>query len=251
LRKTVRKTAVEWATHHWSPLIGCSTGCVYCFARAYGRRFGASQGCQQCADFVPHLHENEFPATWPTNPSVVFVVPRGDLWSAGVPQEWRDRVFVQLRKAFREDRPLDFVILTKRPQEITAKDRRWFVDCWSLWVGVSVTGPEDAWRYRALCEAVPAGRRLLSMEPLLERTHGICEGEYPAWAIIGPQTPVMHTDHEMSAIVRYTVELWGGPGGIPVFVKPAAQKAWPGVPLVQEWPDSMYYKPAASGQAGD
>lgn len=256
MRRTVRPTEIEWATDAWSPVVGClgPTGtpdaparCPGCYAHSYCRRFGASLGCQQCANFAPHVHENEFPALWPKRPSVVFVGPRTDLWSAGVPQEWRDRVFSQLRGAQERAVPMDAVVLTKRPQEFTEDDCEWFQELSHLWVGVSVTGPEDAWRYQALCDAVPAGRRVLSIEPLLSAANIPGSVTVPDWLIIGPLTPVRKPDEELGTrtarIIRDAKAL-----GSAVFVKRAAEKAWPGVPLVQKWPNAMYYKPEQGGR---
>jgi protein gp37 len=240
MRKTVRPTKIDWSQFAWNPIVGCRNGCPFCYARSYCKRFGNALGCPDCAVFEPHIHESEFPATWPTTPAVVFVGPRTDLWSAGVPQEWRNRVYIEVMHA-RDAGNVDCVILTKRPQEMTDWDRQYIALLKNLWVGVSVTGPLDMGRYKLLCDAVPAGRRVLSMEPFLCSAWHDGEEGTPDWAIIGPRTPVAKPLSMLADRARQCVEFWQM-NAIPVFVKGAAQKAWPGVPLVQEWPAEMHYK---------
>jgi protein gp37 len=195
MRKTVRPTEIDWATHAWGPVEGCwgPTGtpdaparCPGCYAESYCRRFHR--------DFAPHLCENEFPAAWSQKPAVVFVGPRTDLWSAGVPQEWRDRVFAEIWKC---EEPMDAVVLTKRPQEFTDADREWFLDIPYLWVGVSVAGPDDWIRYCTLCLNGPrADRRVLSIEPMLSDPRPPGKDPRPGWLMIGPRTPVCKQDPE-------------------------------------------------------
>ena len=179
---------------------------------------------------------------------MVFVGPRTDLWSAGAPQEWRTRIWEELYEGVCHEYPVDAVVLTKRPQEITGADMNWFTRLKHLWVGVSVTGPEDMHRWTWLGEAVPLGRRVLSIEPLLYCGDNLLwTAVRPDWTMIGPRTPVTGSlpggDVTPQEVVRGFVK-----DGLKLFVKPAAEKAWPGVPMVQEWPEEMYFK--GGGQDG-
>jgi protein gp37 len=252
-KQTVQRTDIEWATHRWNPVTGCCgpqgtledpKPCWFCYGDTMARRFHGG-------DFTPRLHEERFPPQWPTKPSVVFGGSTTDFWSAGVPQDWRDRVFAEVLRAQVFGMPVDCVVLTKRPQEFTDADRRWFASLRHLLVGVSVTGPQDAWRYGELCKSVPAGRRVLSMEPLLSGDDWpTLEELLPAWAILGPRTPVRASewlrDEAARELAAHFME-----HGVPLFVKPSAAKAWPGVPLVQEWPAGMYYKPVPPAEGSE
>lgn len=243
-KPTVKRSRIPWCQYQWPCLRGCCgpegrvknpQPCEWCYARSRCRRFHV--------DFTPRLCEENFPATWPTKPSIVFLAPEADLWSAGVPQEWRDRVFAEVLRAQKEGILADVVALTKRPQEITEADRTWFRALKHLWVGVSITRPAEQGRFAELCKVGPLeGRRVISYEPLLESGVWGPNPDKPNWVLIGPRTPVGKQapgiEQAAKDAVHSAQEL-----GIPVFVKPAAAKAWRGVPIVQQWPGAMYYQP--------
>ena len=257
--------AIGWCHQTVNLVVGCLNNCdggEWCYARKRAHRVahqmqgvfektGKGPGfCQDCHDFRPHIHPERLAqiSRKRRSPVVMFVGSMCDFWSDGVPQEWRDRMFSQMMGAQARGLPVDFVVLTKRPQEFTAQDGWWFRCFTHLWVGVSVTGPEDMHRYVTLCESVPQARVILSVEPLLAYGPEIAERfPPPAWAIVGPQTPVRRPNPETGKGVKKAVAFWQR-CGVPVFVKPSAAKAWPGVPLVQEWPEEMFFKPTSGGE---
>ena len=92
-------------------------------------------------------------------------------------------------------------------------------------------------RWDELCDEVPAGRRILSLEPLAGWVT-LMEPK-PDWLIIGPETPVKrHAMRpcwaELQDMLREARE-----EGVSVWMKTACEKAWPGIELVQERPETM------------
>lgn len=243
----MRRTDIDWATHVWNPIKGClgPTGtvefpapCSFCYAKTLLHRFGAYLGCQQCADFTPHLHEGELEEPQGRGHKIVFAGSVTDLLSAGVKQEWRDAMW----RVMLANPQNQYIVLTKRPQEITRRDASHILRAENLWVGVSATNQREYLkRMMSLLDAcVPWGRTLLSLEPLLEIVH-VEPTLRPSWVIIGPMTGQRaQVPHSNAAAI--TVSSFSH-SGVPVWMKRSSEKAWPEWPAgweyPQERPDAM------------
>ncbi len=211
----MNKSKIEWCTHTWNPIVGCTHGCDYCYARNMGKRIyechvgrnykihKSEVGCQvppceKCRDFVPHFHPERLDGPGKVKkPGRVFVCSMGDFYDPAVDREWQ----TDIRRVIRESPQHQFLILTKQPQ----LHIRQFINCAdkydlcypNLWQGVSVTGPDDLWRIDELIKRVPA-RRFVSFEPLLgciSKLDIIDRLAYIDWVIIGAQTnPTVNPD---------------------------------------------------------
>ncbi len=217
-------TGIDWAEFSWNPLVGCSHGCAYCYAREQAKR---QVGCADCVAFVPHFHPERLdqPRERKT-PATIFAVSMGDAFDPHVLPEWQEALWQAMRQAAWHT----FVVLTKRPDLIA------FDPPANLLVGVTVTSNADAWRVATLCERIPE-RRVVSFEPL----HGPCDavpvGDL-AWAIIGAETG--RRANRVVPEVAWARELRdrAQAAGVPVFDKgnlvPILQAA--GVTVQQEGP---------------
>ncbi len=93
----------------WNPVTGCTHFCYYCWARRLAMT--KLRHTKRYRDgFLPKIHEEEFKKKF--NGGVVFVSDMGDLFSAGVPDEWIMRVIEHVRKFPNTY----FLFLTKNPQ---------------------------------------------------------------------------------------------------------------------------------------
>ena len=183
-------------------------------------------------------------------PRTVFVGSMCDLWSEGVEQAWRTRIYAAIEAVENPDSA--FVVLTKSPQNITEEDRRGWPA--KLWVGASLTGgpvaewehpDRDEMRWNLLCRSVPPERRILCAEPLLGsvwESAGIPIGksDIAAWIIIGPQTGGGAVRPERWWIKELVTA--GKDWDIPVWMKPACvdpRWGYPDLELVRQKPEGV------------
>lgn len=169
------KTKIEWATHTWSPITGCShagsPGCDHCYARRMAKRLVGRAGYPESPhEFDVTLHPDRLdqPLHW-KKPRVVFVCSMSDLFHEDVPFEFIGKVF-----AFAI--PADwhtFLILTKRPERMRefvswfkAKTGLFLTSFRHIWLGVTVETQAELWRAQELVD-IPAAKRFVSVEPCL------------------------------------------------------------------------------------
>ena len=96
----------------------------------------------------------------------VFCMSLGDFWDNQVPDEWR----IEALNVIRQCRNLDWLILTKRPQNILKMlPPDWGSLGWShVWLGATVENMVEARRRIPILLRVPARVHWLSVAPLLE-----------------------------------------------------------------------------------
>lgn len=166
------RTAIAWCDHTCNFWMGCtkvSPGCDHCYAEARDKRFsagahwGAGAPRQERLDAAEKdlLRWNRKAADEGVRRRV-FINSLSDFFDNEVPQVWRDAAW----STFRICENLDFLLLTKRPQNI----RRMMLYPWTLpnvWLGTTAVNQEEADRnVRALLGA-EAAVHFVSYEPAL------------------------------------------------------------------------------------
>jgi protein gp37 len=205
-------TTIEWTDANWNPVTGCtkvSAGCDHCYAEAFAERFRGVPGHPYEQGFDLRLWPDRLviPLHW-RKPRRIFVNSMSDLFHAGVPEVFIERVFATMAACPQHT----FQVLTKRPRrmqavvaspEFAAGVKRAVADThlpgrkpgvappdwpgWPLpnvWLGVSVESQEVAWRIDWLARTL-AAVRFLSCEPLLaplDLTPWLWEEAGPEWA---------------------------------------------------------------------
>jgi protein gp37 len=161
-------TGIDYVHATWNPVVGCSNGCWYCYARRLNNRFKWIKDFSWPQYFPERLAQ---PLHW-KKPRRIFVCSMGDLFDPRVPDQWRVAV-ADACKACPQHR---FLFLTKRwwmEAYLTAKTPEWVPanlfppNCW---FGVSVSSVEE------LCSnAIPFVEGMftdrsvfISFEPLIE-----------------------------------------------------------------------------------
>ena len=180
---------IEWTDATWNPVTGCtkiSPGCDHCYAERFAERFRGVDHHPYTQGFDLRLHEARLdqPRRW-MKPRRVFVNSMSDLFHTDVGTDFIDRVFAVMEEA---DRHI-YQILTKR----SGRMRRYLNGRYReraapphIWCGVSVEDNLRKARIRHLHRS-QAAVRFLSIEPLLERLHGLdLEGIH--WVIVGGES---------------------------------------------------------------
>lgn len=160
-----RQSPIEWTDATWNPVTGCtkvSPGCDNCYAQTFAERWRGVTGhpYERGFDLTLRPHKILEPLSW-QKPHTIFVNSMGDLFHAGVPDEFIFQVFDTMQRASWHR----FQVLTKRSERLARLARR-LTFTPNIWIGVSVESPEAYWRIHQLQE-VPAEIRFLSCEPLL------------------------------------------------------------------------------------
>lgn len=188
---------IEWTDHTFNPWIGCtniSPGCEHCYAEAIALRFGHAQ-------WGNHPRNRTSEGTWrkPYQWSAkgkefksthgrrqrVFCASMADVFDNQAPREWRHDLFALIRDC----RRLDWLLLTKRPQNIRKMlPADWGDGYRNVWLGV--TGENQEWfdRRWSILQRIPAAVRFISYEPAIGPLRLPRHGPVPDWLISGGES---------------------------------------------------------------
>ena len=178
-------SGIEWTDATWNPVTGCtkvSPGCKNCYAERLAIRLRAMRIPRYRNGFAVTLQADQLdlPLRW-RRPRRVFVNSMSDLFHESVSEEYIQRVFAVMSRAYWHV----FQILTKRSGRLAALAPKlpWPAN---VWQGVSVESPQYVYRVQGLRQ-VPAAVRFLSVEPLLKPiTRLPLDGIH--WVIVGGES---------------------------------------------------------------
>lgn len=168
-----RHSHIEWTHHTFNPWWGCakvSPACLNCYAEAWAKRVGCDVwGSKAERRFFGEKHWRE-PENW--NEAAVTKGVRERVFCASMADVFESRADLnperkKLWNLIEKTPSLDWLLLTKRPQNI-AKQVPWTTD-WpkNVWIGTTVENQEWAKKRLPHLLALPAAVRFLSCEPLL------------------------------------------------------------------------------------
>ena len=166
---------IEWCDSTFNPWTGCqavSPACDHCYAEALEKRFGHTDR------WGPHGTRVRTSTTYWKQPIKwnkqaeaygirrrVFCASLADIFDHKAPQEWR----TELWRLINETPNLDWLLLTKRPQNVCKMVPSSWGGGWpKVWLGCTVENQEEAERRIPHLLAIPAAVHFLSCEPLLE-----------------------------------------------------------------------------------
>ena len=190
-------SGIEWTHHTYNPWIGCtkiSPACDHCYAEAWDRRGLHSSG----SSWGPHSPRRRTKtrknlARWNRQAGEVgsryrvFCASLADIADnhRSIDPEWR-RALVSDMRAFQN---LDFLLLTKRPQNI-AKLYPDLIEDWppNVWIGASTENREQMLRRGEILATLPAHITFWSAEPLLGDLGEIPPDIMPSWVITGGES---------------------------------------------------------------
>ena len=169
------KTKIEWASHSWNPITGCtkiSPGCRNCYAERMARRLAGRYGYPK----APH----HFDVRWRPErldeplkrkkPTTYFVCSMSDPFHKDVSLDYIHKIFSVMAAA---DRHI-FQVLTKRPgRMLNFCQSKWYRDLLhnhglnNVWLGVTAENQATADERIPLLLQIPAAVRFVSIEPCL------------------------------------------------------------------------------------
>ncbi len=149
-------TKIEWCDKTLNPVVGCSFGCEYCYARRLNTRF------KYIPDFSrPQFFPERLEDLSKDKPSSIFITSMSD--PADWRQEWADVVF----KAISNYPQHRYLFLSKRPERYSELFPIWRTQnpaLHSVWWGTSITEQRDLERVGYLPLEF---HRFISIEPIL------------------------------------------------------------------------------------
>ena len=259
----MNRTKIDWCDYVWNPVWGCRTGCKYCYAKKFARRFAENvvqkekkfwEGNEEIrrkygskirdssyrlfhpvkdeehvrrflTSFSPVFLISNFEKPFSGKPSKIFVNSMSDVffWK----REWMELVLERIR----ENSQHTFMFLTKHPDVY----RRYEFPS-NCWLGYSNEGD---YLYPEWSGAFERNVKFLSLEPLLRydsRELSLTIATLD-WIIIGFQTnPYKPAPREhVEEIVEYAKEF-----NVPVFIKDNVYRAYPDLPELKEFPESKF-----------
>lgn len=168
-----RTTEIAWTDATFNPWWGCakvSEGCKNCYAEQFAKRVGQKvwgEGGERRIFGEKHWRE---PLKW--NAEAQRSGVRRRVFCASMADVFEDHAVAaqerpRLWKLIAETPWLDWLLLTKRPENIKNTAPKWG-DAWpNIWLGVTAENQQMANKRIPLLLAVPAVVRFVSAEPLL------------------------------------------------------------------------------------
>jgi protein gp37 len=185
------KTGITWCHHTFNPWWGCtriSPGCDNCYADAWARRTGFKLWDGGPRRFFGQTHWDE-PLKWNAAAAEagerrrVFCGSMCDVFERTGSELTAARV--DLFRLIQDTRFLDWLLLTKRPENISEIVPERWRDGWpsNIWIGTTVENQDALARCDWLLQC-PASVRFLSCEPLLGRLR-FANFDGIHWIIVG------------------------------------------------------------------
>jgi protein gp37 len=216
-------SSIEWTDATWNPVRGCSKispGCKHCYAETFAERFRGVPDHPYGQGFDLRLVFDKLPEPlrW-ARARKIFVNSMSDLFHDRVPEAYVAEVFRVMTEA---DWHV-YQLLTKRAnrlRELTMRIPASTIEREHIWLGVSVEDRKNGLPRIDELRRARAGKRFLSVEPLLEDL-GDFDLDGIDWVIVGGESgpgarPMQESwvlnvlDRCQAAQVPFFFKQWGG-----------------------------------------
>lgn len=176
----MNSTKIEWCDSTLNPVVGCTYGCSFCYAKRLNERFSYIEDFSKPEFFPERLEKLNV-----KNPKLIFMNSMSDI------ADWQNNWVEQTFKAIEKNNQHTYLFLTKRPicySEIFDSSLPK-----NVWLGATVTTAKDVedncfdlYEFSQFYEQ----NTFISIEPLLEPiSYNLLENlKYFNWVIIGAET---------------------------------------------------------------
>lgn len=227
----MKNTKIEWCDATVNPVVGCTKGCVYCYARRLNQRF------KWVGDFsVPQYFPERLPQLSTKNPKRIFMDSMSDI------ADWKQEWMRETLSAIHKNPQNRYLFLTKRPGGYLP---------WTqfraeyIWCGITVTSHKelnsrDLDMMRIIEETGECLNWFFSIEPMLGPVDISAAAQRGLkWVILGAETgnrkgkasPPLLWIRDVVAVADRT--------GIPVFMKNSLRGIVPDDEFRAEFPKGL------------
>ena len=174
------KASIEWADFSWNPLVGCTGGCPWCYARKMAKRM--KQKCIDCYSFKPHLHPERLvdKDLYIRKPKKIFLGSMAEWNDPHMDAAWKRKVLDTCKMHSQHI----YMILSKKPMGYDQ-----FIYPSNIWLGTSITCHDDVYRIADLVRHTSRDNiRFVSIEPLRGAVRDFSWLDDIDWVIVGAET---------------------------------------------------------------
>lgn len=171
----MNKTKIEWCDSTLNPVVGCTYGCEFCYARRLNDRFNWIESFESPKFFRERL--DKLNSKKALN---IFMDSMSDI--ADWQPDWIESTF----KAIGQNPQHNYLFLSKRPERIYENWLQFGKS--NIWCGATGTGHQTANKALYYLDQIRGCNTFLSLEPLLNEiqlSNGI---EHLNWVIVGAET---------------------------------------------------------------
>lgn len=188
---------IEWTDHTFNPWLGCTKitpGCDHCYAEGWSKRSGLVKWGKHPRKRTSEAYWRA-PHKWNDSAIIferangrrqrVFCASLADVFDNQVDPTWREDLFKLIRACNR----LDWLLLTKRPQNIAKMlPADWGAGYSNVWLGTTAEDQKrynERWRHLSQINCVVA---FVSYEPAIGPLRLLRKGRQPDWVISGGES---------------------------------------------------------------
>lgn len=179
----MNKTKIEWCDATVNPVVGCTFGCPFCYARRLNQRFGFVTDFSKPQFFPERLKQLES-----KKPKNIFMDSMSDI------ADWEEEWINEIADAIKNNPQHNYMFLTKRMERIYFDSRfESLLFCKNIWLGISVKRTLDLGDdFKALQEFQQIDvNTFISIEPIHGWVDFVGLQDYLQtldWIIIGAET---------------------------------------------------------------
>lgn len=155
----MNKTTIDWPglTHTLNPVVGCKTGCYYCYAKKMNTRFKWIDDWTKPVFFPERLND---PDLQKKGPYKIFIGSMCDLFGGWISSEW---ILEVIEITYHHDQH-EFMFLTKHPNRYNE-----FEFPSNVWLGTTIEQFDDKRMERLydMDSINTLAKKFISIEPLL------------------------------------------------------------------------------------